>query len=103
MLLVCDPTGCCGEDQVASGSRSMRADETQLHMLRINPRPRHPRPAGRTSDQPRPCAQPSFGFFARIFISRYRFAPPSRLFCGLRSTAIASSGTSLVITEPEPI
>ena len=48
-------------------------------------------------------AHPSFGFFARIFISRYRFAPPSRLFCGLRSTAIASSGTSLVMTEPEPI
>ena len=47
--------------------------------------------------------QLSFGFFARIFISRYLAAPPSRLLCGLRSTAIASSGTSLVMTEPEPI
>ena len=45
----------------------------------------------------------AFGVFAFIFISRNRAAPPSRLVCWPRSTAMASSGTSFVITDPEPI
>jgi Sulfotransferase family len=56
----------------------------------------------KASDATLPLAAQPFGFLSRVFISRYRAAPPSRLFCGLRSTASASPGTSLLITEPEP-
>src|SRR4029453_7769494 len=47
------------------------------------------------------CRQPSFlGVAAR---ARRRLAHPSFVTCGLRSTASASGGTSLVITAPEPM
>src|SRR5258708_3957683 len=56
----------------------------------------------RIDSTPTHHAWPPFGGLGFVFISRYRTAPPSRLVCWLRSTANASSGTSFVITDPEP-
>jgi hypothetical protein len=104
-----------GGTHLAHWPPPLREHEARPVLVKHQPagRARHPRQTARLASDARDLlgirrrrvarVAQAFGVFAFIFISRNRAAPPSRLVCWPRSTAMASSGTSFVITDPEPI